>query len=420
MKVLMFAHRLEVGGTQWNAIELAEALVRLHGMDVQLFATPGPMAALARHKGLRLLPAPDAAVHPSPARVRALRDLVRRDPPDVVHAWDWWQCIDACCALRMGRRVPLVVSDMMMDLARVLPCHLPTTFGTPEMADRARSAGRSRVRVLLPPVDVDANAPGAVDPLAFRRAHGIAHDMPLLVTVSRLSDWMKSDSLVRSVQAVARLGQRHRLCLAIVGNGQARPRLELLAGEVNRALGRRAVIVAGALLDPRPAYAAADIVLGMGGSALRGMAFRKPVVVVGEGGFCELMEPASAPQFLYSGYFGRGCGAPDDTRLDGLIEGLLTDRVRRESIADFARRHVEQHHALPAVAAALASFYDDALARPVPGPTAAWDALRTLAVYLRERRFLCRSRDRRPSDELAILPAAEGAAASWPPRGPLP
>ena len=103
----MFAHRLEVGGTQVNAIELADALQRLHGMTVTLFATSGPLVALARSKGLRYVAAPDASVHPSLARARALREVVRSEAADLVHAWDWWQCLDACCALRMGRAVPL-------------------------------------------------------------------------------------------------------------------------------------------------------------------------------------------------------------------------------------------------------------------------------------------------------------------------
>ena len=49
--------------------------------------------------------------------------------------------------------------------------------------------------------------------------------------------------------------------------------------------GRQVVLLTGEIADPRPAYAAADVVVGQGGSALRGMAFGKPLVVVGEGRF---------------------------------------------------------------------------------------------------------------------------------------
>ena len=95
MKILVFAHRLELGGTQVNAIELAAALRDLHGHQVVLFATPGPMVKLVNEKGLRLLPAPDARLHPSPGRMHALRAAVRQERPDRIHVWDWWQCLEA-------------------------------------------------------------------------------------------------------------------------------------------------------------------------------------------------------------------------------------------------------------------------------------------------------------------------------------
>jgi hypothetical protein len=53
MKILVFAHHLEIGGTQVNAIEISAALRDLHGHNVVLFATPGPMVKLIEKKGLR-------------------------------------------------------------------------------------------------------------------------------------------------------------------------------------------------------------------------------------------------------------------------------------------------------------------------------------------------------------------------------
>lgn len=137
MKIVTFAHRLEVGGTQVNAIDLAAGLRDMHGCDVVFFATPGPLASIVQAKGLRFVPAPDAYIHPSPARMRALRDLVRAEKPDVIHSWDWWQCLDAYYSVHLPWRVPMLTTDMMMTLTRVLPKQVPTTFGTPEMVDIA-------------------------------------------------------------------------------------------------------------------------------------------------------------------------------------------------------------------------------------------------------------------------------------------
>jgi hypothetical protein len=42
VKLLVFAHRLEIGGTQQNAIELAATLRDRHGFEPVLYAEPGP------------------------------------------------------------------------------------------------------------------------------------------------------------------------------------------------------------------------------------------------------------------------------------------------------------------------------------------------------------------------------------------
>jgi len=387
VRVLVFGHWLEVGGTQVNAIELSATLRDLHGHDVTYFATPGPMLDKVQAHGLRFLPAPAAKIHPSPARMGELRRLLRRERFDVIHAWDWWQCLDAYYLTHLAMRVPLVVSDMSMFLQRVLPRSIPTTFGTPELVDQARASGFGRVELVLPPVDVRANAPGAVDPGPFRRQHGIGASEILLVTVSRISTWMKAESLRRTIDVVRTLGRELPLRLVIVGEGDGRAELEPLAAQANQELGRPAVALPGALLDPRPAYAAADIVVGMGGSALRAMAFGKPVIVVGERGYSAPFGPETAASFHYRGMYGIGDGSSGNERLAADVRGLAERPERFRELGDFSRDFILRHHALEAVGARLDAFLRAAAAAPQRLGAAAADGLRTAAVWLRERRF---------------------------------
>ena len=401
MKILVYAHRLEVGGTQLNAIELAAALRDLHGFEVVMFAQPGPMVRLIEEKSLRFLPAPDARFHPSPARMRALRDAVRREKPDLVHTWDWWQCLDAYCAVYLPMRIPMVVSDMMMDLTRVLPKRLPTTFGVPELVVRAKAANRHRVELIVPPVDVHYNAPGVVDPQPFRERYGIEKGDITLVTVSRLAEWMKAESLIRTVDAIRKLGRDLPLRFLIVGDGAARVKLERLANETNADLGRSAVVFTGALLDPRPAYAAADIVVGMGGSALRGMAFGKAVIIVGERGFSTPFTPESAGTFYYKGIYGIGNDNPSNARLVTDIRELIECPGRLSALGEFSRQFVVRYFSLETVSTRFAELCRKVVAETPSFRLATADGLRTAAVYLRERRFLTPSRDRVPKDGLA-------------------
>ena len=135
MKVICYSQRLEIGGTQVNTIDLAAGLQDRFGSEVVFFATRGPMGRVVAAEKLRIVAAPDAYVRPSVSRMEGLRELVYAERPDVVHAWDWWQGLDAFYSVHVPWGVPLAITDMMMGLARVLPKSVPTTFGTPEIAD---------------------------------------------------------------------------------------------------------------------------------------------------------------------------------------------------------------------------------------------------------------------------------------------
>jgi glycosyltransferase involved in cell wall biosynthesis len=397
MKVLVFAHQLVTGGTAVNAIELAAALRDLHGHEVVLFASPGRMIKLLEEKRLRFLPAPDARFHPTLGLMRALRAAVRQERPDILHAWDWWQCVDAYFAVHLLMRVPMVATDMTTTVTRVLPKRLPTTWGSPELVDRARAAGRRPVGLLVPPVDVHLNAPGAVDPAPFRARYGLRNSDITLVTVSRLAPWLKGESLRRTIQAVRSLGRDLPIRLVVVGDGDERAELERLASEANAELGRDAVVFTGMLLDPRPAYAAADIVIGMGSSALRGMAFGKPVIVVGEKAFSMPLTPETAETLYYTGMYGLGDGSATNARLIANIRELSEQSHRRLELGAFSRQFVTRYFSLERVSAALEKFYLDALTKRSPLHVAAADGIRTAAVYLREKRFATPSRSPDPN-----------------------
>lgn len=385
MKILVFAHRLEIGGTQHNAIELAATLRDRHGFDPVIFAEPGPAARLARDRGLRLIPAPAAVVHPSPARGRSLRAAVREERPDLVHVWDWPQCLDAYYAVHVPWRTPLLCTVMDMVVPRLIPLSLHTTFGTPDLVARAREAGRTGVDILLPPVDVRLNAPHGALPThaarAFRSEVGIHDDEVLLVMVGRLVNWLKGESLRRAIKAVRTLGRELPMRLVIVGGGAARDEVAACASRVNAELDREAVVLTGELIDPRPAYAAADVVLGMGGSSLRGLAFGRPVVVIGERGFAQPFNAATASWFLEHGMYGLGQGL--DEAADPLVEQLRQLVLRPDSWADvgaLGRRFVLEHFALEVVGDRLAGYCAAAVRRRPSSRSVAFDAVRTGAV----------------------------------------
>jgi glycosyltransferase involved in cell wall biosynthesis len=390
LKLLVFAHRLELGGTQINAIDLAAQLRDKHGFDVIVFATEGPALQLLCRKKLTFVPAPDVRWHPSAKRMKSLRKIVQQFQPDLIHAWDWWQGIEAYLGVHLPYRTPLVITDMMMSLTRVLPRHVPTTFGFEGLRQQADQAGWTKTHALLPPVDIVENAPDAVDGGAFRREYGVGTDEIAVVSVSRLAEYMKAESLVQAIAAMDHLAGELPLKLVIVGSGEGRPRLEAQAYQVNERLGRKAIVFTGALSDPRPAYAAADIVMGMGGSALRGLAFAKPVVVVGTDGFARTFSPQLIDLFQRTGMYGYGDGAGRNSALQDALRTLAMNPRQRQDLGEFGRSFVVSHHGLEEVASRFAEFCREAATEP---PSRFPDAARSAYFYLRERRFRVPSRD---------------------------
>jgi glycosyltransferase involved in cell wall biosynthesis len=382
MKILVYAHVFEMGGTQVNAIELSAALRDIHGHEVVLYASPGPMVALAEAKGLRFIAAPPRYQVSNLTMMRALDRVLRDERPDVVQAWEKAQSLEAFYVAAMLRRLPVIAIDMRSDMIRrILPKTPITTFGTPEFVDLARAVGRRNAALLLPPVDVGANAPGAVDGAGFRTHYAIPEDGFTIVSVSRLtSDMEKDDTLDRLIGAVEILGHSLPLRLVIVGDGDARSKLERRAAAANSRLGRLAVTLTGEILDPRPAYQAADIVAGMGGSTLRGMAFGKPTIVMGSKGFAEILGPDTASRFYYKGLYGIG---NEDTGSENLVR-VLRDLFRRPDslleLGAFARSFVVRHFSLEAVAACLETYCRDAAEKRPSYGNLVVDALRTSAV----------------------------------------
>ncbi|MCI4677047.1 glycosyltransferase family 4 protein [Rhodoblastus acidophilus] len=392
MRVLVYPHSMELGGSQMNAIQIAGAL-RDRGHEVAVISDPGPLVARVAAMGLEHIELPSRRSRPSPGVARLLRDLVGARAFDVVHGWEWPPILDAFFGVGLPGRAAVVGTVMSMSVPAFLPRRIPLTLGTEAIRLAAVAGGHRRAALLEPPIDAEADRP-QLDSGAFRGALGVAPDEILIGIVCRLAPDLKLEGLLsacRAVRALAESGAPVRL--AIVGDGAARGQVAAEAEAANAALGRPIVMLTGEMADPRPCYAAADIVLGQGGSALRGMAFAKPVVVVGEDGFSELLTPGSAPIFLHQGWYGlgpgsQGSGAP---ALQEALRRLISSPPLRAELGRFGRRLVEARFSLTGAAQTMERIYLAVAGEPAPAGARALDALfcgsRVLSYKL-ERRYM--------------------------------
>lgn len=386
MRILVHPHEMRIGGSQLNAIDLAERM-QARGHDVVVYGTDGVLVDDVRNRGLEMVLAPRRRTTPSlPSAVQLLR-LVRERTIDVVHTYEAPATIDALCGPGWMLGTPVLSTILAMEVRAFLPRSVPVIVGTRQIYAQEQHR-RPEIYLMEPPVDVDLDSPEGDGRAGreFRERWRIGPDEKAVVVVGRIAADLKLEGLLDAVRAAGALQERMAVRLVVVGDGPERAVLESCAHEVNAHAGREVVTLTGEILDPRPAYAAADVVLGMGGSALRGMAFGKPVIVQGEKGFWEALTDETLPVFRQQGWYGVGDGRPGEPRLAALLAETLADGESAASRGALGRRVVVENYSLTAATESLEGIYDRVRRHHQPVSGRAHDAARTGAALARHAR----------------------------------
>ena len=411
MRILVYPHDLAIGGSQINAIDLAAGVAEA-GHDVVVYGTPGPLVEYIRDRGLRFIPARRNRFRPAPSRIVQLAAIAARERIELIHAYEWPPCLDAYYGAGLVLGVRVVCTVLSMTVMPFVPASVPLIMGTADLGEDARRVQRGDVWVLEPPIHVASDHPG-IDGSHFRATHDVRRDELLVVTVSRLAVDLKLDALVRAIDAVDLLADRFPVRLVIVGGGPAHEPLLRRAQSVNARRGREVVTLHGPERDPRPAYAAADIVIGMGSSSMRALAMSRPVVVQGEKAFSEVFEPGTLHVFLRQGFYGLGDDAPGAFRLASQLERLLGSAELRERLGEFGRKVITERFSLDRAVRLQLGIYEEVLKTPPQRDVL--DALRSggRALWLE----ICnhdprRKRDRAGEERRLFAAASQGA---WPP-----
>ncbi|RDJ06900.1 hypothetical protein B5K06_22055 [Rhizobium grahamii] len=411
LRLIVYPHDLSIGGSQINAIDLAAGVAE-RGHEVLVYGVPGPLVDYIREKGLRFLPAHGLRYRPAPTRIVELATIARRERVDLIHTYEWSTCLDGYFGASLALNVPLLCTVLSMQVMPYVPPSVPLIMGTAELGEEARRGHRADVWVLEPPIDVVRDNP-TINGDGFRRKHNVKDDEFLVVSVSRLALDLKLDALVRGIDAVDTIADSQPIKLILVGDGPARNALQKRADDVNRRHGRTVIILTGADLDPRQAYAAADLVIGMGSSALRALAIGRPLVVQGEQAFSELFSPETSELFMRQGFYGLADNARGTDRLAAQIRSVMDQPSRRADLGRFGRHFVDKRFSLErAVAFQLEIYRRVSESRASPKlREAVRAAYLAAALEVANHNPLCKRRNRRR--EKGLLAAA--TTGNWPP-----
>ena len=367
-RVLVQLTSLGLGGTQINAVDFA---VQIAGMGYESIligpadtVPKGPsLYDVAKERNVEL----NSYVRPATvlSGARQMFTLAKRYRADLLHVYGSWNYRPAWWgACTFGRR-PLVLTVYEMSIDPLAPRHLPLIVGTNYLKEELRHR-RGSVRLISPPVDLIKDATESVSRTALIKRLNLDPKNLRVVMVCRLDEEMKAAPVKYVIDAI-QLMQRKDVDMVIVGTGNAEARLKNVAEAANRNLGRKAIIFAGPMADPRIAYAAADVMVGMGGSAARTLAFGKPLIASGEAGWFRLFTPETSALLFDSSFW-----SPDEVAcpvhdLAKMLAQLLDDARLRESLGEFGRSFAETHFGLPAMSSRLADTYTEAL--DTSGPT---------------------------------------------------
>ena len=322
MKILMATMGLDIGGAETHIVELTKEL-RHQGHEVVVVSNGGVYVPEITAAGIRHYNAPmHRRTLGDMLRSRAiLRDVIRREKPDVVHAHARIPAF-LCGTLQRRLRFPFVTTaHWVFDASGIL--RYLTNWGqrTIAVSDDIKSylmreyhLPAEHISVTINGIDTEKFSPDISGERVVAE-FGLNPHRPIVSYVSR----MDQDRALVARQLIEIAPQLDRAVpgvqLLIAGGGNVFQELLAKAKEVNAALGRPCVTMAGPRTDINEIVAAGDIFVGVSRAALEAMSAGKPVIVAGNEGYHGLFGPEKLEEARAGNFCCRGLPMSTPERL---------------------------------------------------------------------------------------------------------
>ncbi|MGQ9667116.1 MAG: glycosyltransferase [Anaerolineae bacterium] len=366
-KVLHVIASLRMGGAQ---SVLAYLLRQWRGQSRYQFAVAavlpgGPFMPMVAAMGVPVYEL-GVSVPYDPRAIGRLRDVLRREQPDIIHCHLFYANLYAALANRGAGRRPLLYTEhsiwnrrramaIMRSFDRWLAFQFDAVVAVAEIAKQrfVEWTGYPAGRIVVIPNGIAVeNYPPVVDIPAQRAVWGLDAGDFAFITVGRLAPPKGLPHLLRAARLLADAGRRFRLL--IVGDGPLRAELQDLAGVLKLTpwvtfLGARSD--APVLVTASDAFVLASEWEALPMALLEAMACCKPAVVTRVG---------AIPEVVRHGEEGLLVPPADPEALAQAMMGLMdmTEGERRH-MGLTARRRVEQSYHIRQTAERLLELYDE-------------------------------------------------------------
>ena len=366
MKILMATMGLDIGGAETHIVELAKEL-RHQGHEVVVVSNGGVYVPEITAAGIRHYNAP---MHRRSLgdmlRSRAiLRDVIAREKPDVVHAHARIPAF-LCGTLQRRMGFPFVTTaHWVFDTSGML--RYLTNWGQRTIAVsediksyliREYHLPADHISVTINGIDTEKFSP-EISGARVMAEFGLDPKRPIVSYVSR----MDADRALVARQLIEIAPELDRAVpgvqLLIAGGGNVFQELLAKAKEVNAALGRPCVTMAGPRTDINEIVAAGDIFVGVSRAALEAMSAGKPVIVAGNEGYHGLFGPEKLAEAQAGNFCCRGLPlSQPQTLLKDVVSALALSPEEKARVGAYGRQVIFDYYSVRRMAGDCLAMYE--------------------------------------------------------------
>ncbi len=365
MKILMTLMGLDLGGAETHVVELAKELTR-RGHEVVIASSGGVYVRELEGVGIRhvTIPMNRRSAGRMLKSLRLLRQTIRREKPDLVHAHARIPAF-LCGILQRQMRFPfLTTAHWVFEVTPLL--RLVTDWGqrTVAVSEDIKTYLMENYRVPSEQIDVTVNGIDtdlfcpARPEAALRTELGLG-DGPVVELVSRLD----GDRSLAAEQLITLAPELERdtpgLTVLIVGGGDQEERLRRQAQEINRSLGRQVVCMAGRRTDIPRLLALASVFVGVSRAALEAMSAERPVILAGNEGYLGLLTEETLAAAQKTNFCCRDTAQTDPEALRRDIQRVLAmPEPERQALGAFGRRVIVDSYSVARMTEDYLRAYD--------------------------------------------------------------
>ncbi len=376
-KILMTLMRLEIGGAETHVLELSLELAR-RGYQVVVASGGGVYEAYLKKAGIRHYTVPMYTKSPCQVlrSLSLLKQIIRDEQIDIVHAHGRIPAF-LCGLLHPFMRFTFVTTahwvfrtdrglkyisnwgEKVMAVSEDIKTYLIDNYGTDPR----------NIYVTINGIDTERFSPKA-DFSAALKEFSLPTDSKKIVYISRM-DEDRALVAFHLAEIAPEIEKAHPgTDIVIVGGGNVFDKLQLLADDINRQVGRSMITLTGARTDIDQFAAMADLFIGVSRSALEAMSCAKPVIVAGNEGYLGIFDEAKLAVGIETNFCCRGLAASTkELLLRDVLAVLGADDTQLTQWGDYSRQVICEHYSVAKMALDNVQMYCDALDKKE------WDAV---------------------------------------------